>query len=195
MKNGRYYWNSLGGFYTLMSETNNSVMGGLALIFCLLSLLIVCAHISALLSLRQCGPPYSQQRPVYGEYKTRGPSKDRVKCHAKGNWLGLSPEQIFLFFSFLFSSDGGGGGEKTKRFRWPRSARLLLGGSDKNRHQQYVETCYVNEWDSTNLALPTAWPVPGIFSIWRRQRGGKNKNSIETEMEWWSTRRINQRQQ
>lgn len=80
-----------------------------------------------------------------GSIKLEGHQKTVLSVMPKATDWVYPPEHIFLFFSFLFSSDGGGGGEKTKRFRWPRSARLLLGGSDKNRHQQYVETCYVNE--------------------------------------------------
>lgn len=81
-----------------------------------------------------------------GSIKLEGHQKTVLSVMPKATDWVYPPSTSFVSFLFFFSSDGGGGGEKTKRFRWPRSsARLLLGGSDKNRHQQYVETCYVNE--------------------------------------------------
>lgn len=60
-----------------------------------------------------------------GSIKLEGHQKTVLSVMPKATDWVYPPSTSFV--SFLFSSDGGGGGEKTKRFRWPRSARAAAG--------------------------------------------------------------------
>jgi hypothetical protein len=80
-----------------------------------------------------------------GSIKLEGHQKTVLSVMPKATDWVYPPSKSSFSFLFFFPVTVGVVVRRQKDSDGQEVLGLLLGGSDKNRHQQYVETCYVNE--------------------------------------------------